>query len=431
MNSLLPFLAAMAVAVVAGCGGGGGGGTSAVAPTISALSYVPTAVYVNDGGGQTTVNGTFYFSDPEGDLSTTTLQVLDASGQPVFSQVIPISGASGVTSGVIQGSVTVTTVAAGNFTIQIYVTDSHGLDSNRLSGVFRVAVFPWVAKAAMPTPRLQFATANVGGLIYVIGGQDASSTATPKPPLTTVEVYDPASDSWLAAPPLPQALSSMMASVVNGRIYVMGGVPDLAPSTTAVEEYDPVTQTWTTMATAMPSDRYSAATAVYNGLVYVAGGSGAGVMDSTTLLIYDPAGDSWTAGSPMSQTRTGAAAAQINGQVVVYGGKCSTCVANGGYLGSVEQYDIGMDSWSGRSAGTPRTDAGIELVNGLVYAVGGSDTSGPLDLVEMYDDATNSWTTKTAMPVTIGYARVETVNNRVYVFDTGNTLEYTPGNDIK
>jgi len=423
--SSIMMLGIISIIATDGNGGNNGGG---LAPTISALSFNPTAVYVNDGGGQIIVNGSINFSDPDGDLSTVTINIMDAAGTIVATEVNTIIGMTGVTSGIIQGTVTVSTTTAGYFTVQIFATDNHSLRSNQLEGTFRIAEFPWVAKSPMPTPRLKFAAANIGGLIYVIGGQDASALITPKPPMTTMEIYNPTNDSWSTGPSMLVALSGSMAAVVNGKLYIIGGQPDGGLASDAVQEYDPALQTWS-MKTSMPDACHSAAVATHNGLIYVAGGQGPGV-DLNSLLWFSPATDSWSAGSPMHQSRIDPAAADIDGRIIVYGGYDSTHIPDGGYLGSVESYDPVMDTWSARTSGSPRRDVGVTIFNGLMYTFGGNNVERALDWVQAYDNAADAWLNKTSMPVRLGYARAEVINDKIFVFGTDETLEYTPSNDI-
>ncbi len=46
---------------------------------------------------------------------------------------------------------------------------------------------------------------------------------------------------------------------------------------------------------------------------------------------------------------------------------------------------------------TERARLGIGVVNGILYAVGGS-SGGAVNTVEAYDPATDRWTTKSPMP---------------------------------
>ena len=65
----------------------------------------------------------------------------------------------------------------------------------------------------MPTAKYRLAAVTVNGKIY----------ATIGPAVSTVEVYDPASNTWSAAAPMPTARSSLTAATVKGKIYAIGG----------------------------------------------------------------------------------------------------------------------------------------------------------------------------------------------------------------
>ena len=47
---------------------------------------------------------------------------------------------------------------------------------------------------------------------------------------------------------------------------------------------------------------------------------------------------------------------------------------------------------------TARSGFGVTVVNGKIYAIGGSNSGGYLRIVEEYNPATNTWTTKAIMP---------------------------------
>ena len=130
-------LGLLALAVTA-CGGGGGGnddGSSDSVPVLSNLQYAPDSVLQFDGDGQAAINGTFNFQDKGGDLASLTLST---SQGPSLTE--PISGASGIKSGVINGVIEVDTSVIGRYTFEVYVTDSRGNRSNSLSGTFEVKV---------------------------------------------------------------------------------------------------------------------------------------------------------------------------------------------------------------------------------------------------------------------------------------------------
>lgn len=70
---------------------------------------------------------------------------------------------------------------------------------------------------ALPTPRGGFATAVVGGEIFVIGGEGGNKT------YDQVEAYDPSTDRWRSLKPMPTKRHGIQAAVCNGGIYIAAG----------------------------------------------------------------------------------------------------------------------------------------------------------------------------------------------------------------
>lgn len=80
----------------------------------------------------------------------------------------------------------------------------------------------WSKGAPMPTPRQAMGAAlGSDGRIYVVGGTKSYSTPDP---LDTVEIYDPATDSWEKGPSLlyPRRGHAVVATP-DGKIYAIGG----------------------------------------------------------------------------------------------------------------------------------------------------------------------------------------------------------------
>src|SRR5262245_64402144 len=95
----------------------------------------------------------------------------------------------------------------------------------------------WQTLAPMPTARQELATAALNGKIYAIGGYDSSGT-----PTNIVEVYDPATNTWSSAHPIPFPLHHNSAAVAAGKLYSFGG-----PSTLAFV-YDELNDSWSPVA---------------------------------------------------------------------------------------------------------------------------------------------------------------------------------------
>lgn len=421
----------MSVSVLLALGGCGGGERAVnsnpinnAAPSISNFVITPAVVELNDNGGQVDVVGSLDFIEPEGSLRSVTLSILDAAGNTLRSQTDIIQNADRVTAGTIEGSVTLSTTELADLSIQVYVSDSFGRPSNRLTAPFRIKPVTWTPKAAMPSPRLEFAIAAVNELVYVIGGRDDTVPVTPRAPTAIVEIYDPANDSWVPGPSLPEPIASARTLAVNSRIYVIGGVPEFAPETTAVYELDTVTQLWTSKSD-LPFARSAAAAAAHGSQIYVAGGHEGG-MQSSTLLHFDPATNLWSAGSPMSYAREGSVADVIDGKVLVYGGHTTTFVQDAGYRRVLEEYDPVTDQWTELAPGDPRRDMGAAAFDGVLYTFGGHNVARALDWVRAYDSVSDTWSSDKPLPVPMSYAQAVAVGDRIYVFGTSDTFEYAP-----
>ncbi len=128
------------------------------------------------------------------------------------------------------------------------------------------------------------------GRIYAIGGIE--NTGTGYSPASTVEVYDPKTNTWSDAPPLPTARGFMAAVTSGGHIFVIGGTSQFAPiqgvgtGLSIVEVYDG--QTWST-AKAMPTGRAElAAATASDGRIYAFGGKSDVDSAEYTIEVYTP-----------------------------------------------------------------------------------------------------------------------------------------------
>jgi len=149
-----------------------------------------------------------------------------------------------------------------------------------LSGVAFAQGGSWVTKAPMPTARWSLGVGVVNGILYAVGGIDSASTDT-----SAVEAYDPVSNTWSTKAPMPTARHSFGVGVVNGILYAVGGSSFINPYLSTVEAYDPASNTWATKAP-MPMVQEGHAVGVVNGILYAVGGQ-VGTY-SSTLQAYDP-----------------------------------------------------------------------------------------------------------------------------------------------
>ena len=282
----------------------------------------------------------------------------------------------------------------------------------------------WTTKADMPKARLCPSTSVVDGNIYAIGGGQGISG----PYLSTVEVYDPATDSWIQKADMSTRRNGHATAVVDGKIYVMGGEPSPQASLATVEEYNPSTDTWTRKAD-MPTKRTFLSAVTLDGKIYVFGGVTTGVSGTewnpSAVDVYDPATDTWATKGRMLTPTCMAGACAVNGKIYLMGG------VPGGLLhdpaiSMVQEYDPVTDTWMPKKdMPTARSGLSLSAVAGKIYAIGGG-TYGrtAFSTVEEYYPATNSWTTKPDIPTARLGLSTAIVNARIYAI--GGAKDWYP-----
>jgi N-acetylneuraminic acid mutarotase len=114
----------------------------------------------------------------------------------------------------------------------------------------------------------------ISGKLYVAGGNDGSNAAT-----ATLDVYDPATNTWATGAGMPTARRGGAPGVViAGTLYVIGGRNAAGDYISTVEAYTPATNTWVTKAS-LPQARSGLGAVASNGVIFAVGGR-----NSTTLL---------------------------------------------------------------------------------------------------------------------------------------------------
>jgi N-acetylneuraminic acid mutarotase len=237
----------------------------------------------------------------------------------------------------------------------------------------------------LPAPQQETAVVELGGKVYVLGGLSFDNR-----PLVDVNVYDPASDTWTAARPLPEPMHHLNAAVVGGRIWIAGGLRGAAFTAAGVVwSYDPQANEWSTKSS-MPAgtERGASFTATVGDHVYVGGGLRDGSVADFSR--YDTKSDVWESLPALPAARDHGAGASANGLFYAFAGR------NGAHTSRVDVFDPVTSSWSSR-APVPTSRAGFALAihGGRAYLFGGegnaADANGVFSEVEAYYFATDSW----------------------------------------
>ncbi|XP_021854923.1 F-box/kelch-repeat protein At1g67480 [Spinacia oleracea] len=101
----------------------------------------------------------------------------------------------------------------------------------------------WSKLSDMNVARYDFACAEVGGMIYAVGGYGADGES-----LCSAEVYNPDTDKWTLIESLRRPRWGCFACAFEGKLYVMGGRSSFTIGHSKfVDVYDPDNQTWCEM----------------------------------------------------------------------------------------------------------------------------------------------------------------------------------------
>jgi hypothetical protein len=117
----------------------------------------------------------------------------------------------------------------------------------------------------------------------------------------------------------------------------------------------------------------------------------------------------WMTKASMPTARSALAVDVVNGIFYAVGG------SDGNVLATVQAYNPFTNTWTTKaSMPTARWDLAAGVVNGILYAVGGHNGTAPVATVEAYDPTTDTWTTKASMPTARFGLAVGVVNGVLY-----------------
>ncbi len=277
--------------------------------------------------------------------------------------------------------------------------------------VWRVVNSRWVELPPLLQPRAAGAAAVVGDLLIVTGGVDAAGRL-----LNTTEIYD--GTGWKLGAPMPTPRQLSGAASDGKLVYTVGGT-DGTSDVTAVEAYDPVGDTWTTMP-ALPEGRSDFGVAITDARLVAVGGVSSGqVLKSVAALDLTTA--TWTALPDLAARRHGLAVAAVGKTVYAIGG--STSAAGNQLTSSAEALKLAprkpqpAAEWrSLPDAPTPRLMAASTVLDGKIFIAGGMlGHDETLDTFESYDPKTGQWETLPSLPIPLHHATAAAYRGEVVV----------------
>jgi Kelch motif len=264
----------------------------------------------------------------------------------------------------------------------------------------------WQQLAPSGFPRQEVSYVRVGGRFYLTGGSEAQ------------EVYDPSTDSWTSASPLPRKLDHIQGVELGGRIYYLGGLADWPrPAVDTTYVYDPNSDQ-VRQAAPMPRPRGAGGVAAHDGKIYYAGGLSDG-RAVPWFDVYDPLTDSWSRLPDLPRARDHFHAVVARGKFYVIGGRDSEL---GGEIAETDVYDLARGTWSTAAPiPTPRGGFAAALVGDEIYVIGGEVADRALSTVEAYDVRRDVW--RAADPLPVGRHGIQAVvcEGAIYVAAGGRT----------
>ncbi len=251
-------------------------------------------------------------------------------------------------------------------------------------------------------------------------------------PNRLVYEYDPATNRWSKKRPLPLPFHHMAIAVCNEKVYTFGGFvppPSGLDAWVPIEhawEYDPAADSWKAIAP-LPRKRGAAAATVVNGKIFVVGGGehpertrgrqpSAWDPHCSSGLVYqyDPATDRYEQKAAMLIPRNHHRLEAVGGRIYAIGGRVGSSTTRfANMIDLVEEYDPATDSWDPAKARMryARSSMTSGVRNGLIYIAGGAGAPA----VEAYDPAADQWTQVAQMHVARAGIGGAIIGNRFHI----------------
>lgn len=250
------------------------------------------------------------------------------------------------------------------------------------SAVIRPA--PWRELAPLNVARSQHSAAAYNGKIYVFGGAGNSSGVS-----TTVEIYDPLTNTWAPGATIPNGLLNSIARTVDNKIYVIPSSSNLG-----LHIYDPVLNSWSFGASHAGYDDPSQGGDVMTlntgpnagTFIFVVTPNG-GSSTQMVMAAYRVASNTWFSGINNAIQRRWTAVTAVGDDLYTIGGFIPADFFNpASVTGLTRRFNIETAIWSGNLASlrVVRHSAQAVTLNGEPVVLGGtSSTSSATQLREV------------------------------------------------
>lgn len=254
----------------------------------------------------------------------------------------------------------------------------------------------WNHLAQLPIARSDPAVVAYSDQVYVIGGLYSQGVSD------SANRYDPQNDLWTNLPPKPVPVYNVQAAVINGLIYVPGGLTNINDNhpTDILEFYDTNAGQWKT-GPSLPTPLSGYCLVAFDGILYVFGGwDGQEYLNS--VYAYDPSQTAWKTRTSMPTARGLCGAAEAGGKIYVIGGMNNTQSTDVNEIYSPARDTVNNNPWT-VGFPIPESRNGVEAANiaDTIYVFGGDEQN--LNRVGLvYFPQTNIWQSLETSPFPLG-----------------------------
>jgi N-acetylneuraminic acid mutarotase len=245
----------------------------------------------------------------------------------------------------------------------------------------------WQALPDLPEPRHHPMLASVEGKLYAISGFTTTENGNWSAS-TDVLWLDEKQQKWhkLSAAQMPFPMCETVAMVAGSDIHLATGRRPAGKANTQWRDqtdinhhliFNSQSQTWREGMPA-PTARNSAAAAVVDNNWYVIGGRTVDEGNKAMTEVYDPELKRWFSRRPMPQAQGGLAAASLGKDIFVFGGEYFD--QGGGVYQEVWRYETERDQWSQVDImPVPRHGLGALTIGDAIYVIAGAEKAGGKD----------------------------------------------------
>lgn len=284
----------------------------------------------------------------------------------------------------------------------------------------------WDAVAPSPINRAESNGAVVNGKLYVLGGlyvDDGEILAT-----TRSDVYDPATNTWSRIEDCPDKVTHSGIVVVGDTIWLIGGYfgDHPGPGGKKVWKYDTSSDSWS-RGPDLPFSRGAGGAALLNNQIHFFGGMGYDrTWESSSHWVLDLSnqGAGWKSRAPLINARNHTSGAAVNGYVYCIGGQWGQEEDQIAQR-DIDRYDPATDTWE-KVAELPtvrsHVNASTFVMNGKIVILGGeTGYDQGLRNVTVFDPLTNTTYEMSPLPEARSTSVAGVLPDGRIITATGNT----------